>query len=441
MTDRAKLVAHHVGARGLNVTLDCPELFDDGIVHVLYEADAAAAQAMSDSNIRKNFLLLPHCLGREDGEGVLHITDNPYGSSLYRPNPQFSGYYGEVTPTGAARYDSIMGDWCRVVREMPVGVRSLDSLLATGEVDAALTPDFVSLDTQGSERDVLLGARNALRSTVLAVAVEMEFLPIYQGQPLASDVLSLLASEGFDFAGFLHIADEISPYRAPLGQRGRGLQAWGDALFFRRLDTLDKLAPDPEAYRLMARKLAFLSLAFGFVENGMAALRLAGGKQVGVEHILHGTAGFRYQRFLDELALAAAAMEPVYLPVHRSPPRQGGKEITPEGGIRRAWRQSSRFARNAYRRIYRSLDDRANALAGKSVRSLVLSQPIEATLLALCYGFRWFDQAVLGGRLFVDTSPFYQHRTVFERVLYNYQFHDLCRMVRSRRLRTINQMD
>ena len=56
--------------------------------------------------------------------------------------------------------------------------------------------DFLKLDTQGSELMVLQGAEASLRST-RALEVEVEFNPIYVGQPLFGDVDAFLRARGF----------------------------------------------------------------------------------------------------------------------------------------------------------------------------------------------------------------------------------------------------
>jgi hypothetical protein len=56
--------------------------------------------------------------------------------------------------------------------------------------------DALKLDVQGSELAVLRGAPRALE-TALAVQVEVEFNPIWDGQPLFGDVDALLRAAGF----------------------------------------------------------------------------------------------------------------------------------------------------------------------------------------------------------------------------------------------------
>ena len=65
------------------------------------------------------------------------------------------------------------------------------------------TSDFIKIDVQGSELDVLKGATKTLKNS-LGLCVEVEFLPVYLDQPLFGDVCKLLAEQGFEFIDFLN---------------------------------------------------------------------------------------------------------------------------------------------------------------------------------------------------------------------------------------------
>jgi Methyltransferase FkbM domain len=56
--------------------------------------------------------------------------------------------------------------------------------------------DFIKLDTQGSELEILQGGVRALAG-VRCVEVEVEFNPIYRGQPLFYEVDAFMRGQGF----------------------------------------------------------------------------------------------------------------------------------------------------------------------------------------------------------------------------------------------------
>jgi hypothetical protein len=74
-----------------------------------------------------------------------------------------------------------------------VPVNRLDDLCALSPDDRAL----LKIDVQGYEDKVLEGASRVL-SACRAVHVEMELLPLYEGQVLARELWDLLTAQGFE---------------------------------------------------------------------------------------------------------------------------------------------------------------------------------------------------------------------------------------------------
>jgi FkbM family methyltransferase len=237
---------------------------------------------MIAQNTSENFHVLPYCLGREDKAGKLYITNNPYASSNLKPNPEYDSYYCEVMLSGAidgvsvqdTRYDAVYGNENRVVEVRDVTIHALDTLVRGRKVPGNLKPDFLSLDTQGSELDILCGAEVTFRDHCIALATEIEFHPMYEGQALFSSVFDFALRHGFHFAGFTYL-QEISPKRMPVGARAKGFLAFGDALFLRRVDSVKSIAGSRNEQHLMLLKLAFVALNFGYLEYALLVLEVA----------------------------------------------------------------------------------------------------------------------------------------------------------------------
>ena len=102
-------------------------------------------------------------------------------SSIFVPNRAFIDAFPDAT-----RFDTI--------DVQQVEADTLDNLLRARAIHDV---DFLKVDTQGSELFVLEGAASALASTVTGVEVEVEFTPIYQGQPLFADVDAFLRERGY----------------------------------------------------------------------------------------------------------------------------------------------------------------------------------------------------------------------------------------------------
>jgi FkbM family methyltransferase len=141
------------------------------------------AEAQRPSGFR-SLTYVPCALGRTDAQQQLHLGRLRGTSSFYEPNRVFLERFPE-----ASRYD--------VVGTQSVPVRSLDSLVADPAVQMPRHLDFIKIDTQGSELDILRGATQALRNDVAAVEVEVEFARLYTHQPVFRDVDAFLDDCGF----------------------------------------------------------------------------------------------------------------------------------------------------------------------------------------------------------------------------------------------------
>lgn len=126
-------------------------------------------------------VFVPAALGPRPRTATLHQTVEPACSSLYPPDPEVLSRHvelrGVLQPAGTSR----------------VAMTTLDAWSRRARIEAI---DLVKLDTQGSELGVLKGARRQLRS-IRALEIEVEFNPIYVGQPLFGDVDRFLRRRGF----------------------------------------------------------------------------------------------------------------------------------------------------------------------------------------------------------------------------------------------------
>jgi FkbM family methyltransferase len=146
----------------------------------------------------------------------------------------------------------------------------LDDLL--GDIRAV---DFLKMDIQGFELAALQGARSVLGRTAV-VQCETEFVPIYSGQPLFSEIEVHLRAQGFDFLDF-----HAPAYRAPVVPSGhiRNEQLlWADAIFAARVATASNRALLAQAVIAIAlyRKLSIgeRALAAYDARNGTDLARI-----------------------------------------------------------------------------------------------------------------------------------------------------------------------
>ena len=266
MSMSPRICVHHVGGRGGSQVFPPLPAFDAEFVNVLYDADPTCVDEVRrlHGDRKAQVMVFPYCLGAKAGERDFHHLLSPYTSSLLPPEPNSLDCY---LPFADMDY------WLReafAVRAVErLAVHNLDELLADERVTAA--PDLLSLDTQGSELDILVGAERALAGAVGVIA-EVEFLPMYAGQPLYGEIARHLVNRGFLFAQFGKSLD-VAFARLPLGARGRRFMATCDAVFLRDPRSVLVLADrTPAEKKLILRKLAFVSVVQGFLEHALFAL-------------------------------------------------------------------------------------------------------------------------------------------------------------------------
>ena len=162
--------------------------------------------------------LLPYAVGDGDTH-TLHINNFDPTSLLFPLNEPHNASFNHLCEL-------------RTVRTESVRTHRLDDVLPEGPVD------FLKLDVQGAELMVLRGAEQTLRKTAV-VHCEVEFSPIYAGQPLYPEIHECLVARSFvliDLAtcGRYH-------YIVPSGRTGPDRLLWADAVFYRQSEEREVL--------------------------------------------------------------------------------------------------------------------------------------------------------------------------------------------------------
>lgn len=263
MTTRTmRFSIHHVGARFGNSALHVPDQFKPSTDIVMYDADSDCIEELVGGT-PENVHTVSACLGELDGICDFMITANPSGSSLLEPS---TAQIGQTLPMSGLDWD--IGACRQIVETRQLNTQRLDTLLKDrGDLAA---PDFLSLDTQGSELPIIKGAIDTLtRGDIVGLIVEVQFVELYKNVDRFGDVALWLEENGFHFAGFASIINaHASPQ--PIGQRASGFPVAGDATFLSRTDRFDQLEAAQRDIQLA--KLAFASLCTGHLAHCFAAL-------------------------------------------------------------------------------------------------------------------------------------------------------------------------
>lgn len=170
-------------------------------------------------------LFLPYVIG-DGAEREFKTCNLPMTSSLYEPNLPLLDLFQNL------------GNLTRVVGREKVQTKRLD------DIPQARGCDYLKLDVQGAELDVIRGATETLKD-VLVVQTEVEFVPMYVDQPLFAEVDQGLRSAGFLLHRILAYAGRMfKPLAAGNNINAPGSQMlWGEAVYVKSFMDLDKLAP------------------------------------------------------------------------------------------------------------------------------------------------------------------------------------------------------
>jgi FkbM family methyltransferase len=171
---------------------------------------------------------LPYAIANGERRSF-YVTNTGMTSSLLRPNLKFVQLFNNLP------------ELMQVVSTPELDTVRLDDV---AEIRAQGC-DFLKLDTQGSEAEILTHANETLKRCLL-IQTEVEFVPLYEDQPLFAEVDQLLRRNGFMFHRFLGIAGRTYSPLMVSGNSNAALSQmlWSDAVYVPDVNQLDRLEPD-----------------------------------------------------------------------------------------------------------------------------------------------------------------------------------------------------
>lgn len=182
--------------------------------------------ALAELNSKKSpaETYLPSAIG-DGGRHTLHICQAPGMTSLLAPNPAVLNLFHGFP------------EWGRVVDHVIVDTVRLDDVPETKDVD------LIKIDIQGGELMALSNGTDRLRDA-LVVQTEVEFLPMYQDQPLFSEVEQFMRGQGFMLHRFFPESSRVIQPMIVDQNIYSGLSQlfWADAVFVRDITRLDALS-------------------------------------------------------------------------------------------------------------------------------------------------------------------------------------------------------
>lgn len=266
------------------------------------EACAELNQALPGHSGWAATRFLPVAVADRAGPATLHLCEAPTNHSLRPVNRAFAERYRMVKFAQTGRFE--------------LETQTLDHVLFTTPPDDRPWGEFMKLDTQGTELEILQGAERMLDERCVAAFIEVEFCEIYQGQKLFSELEEFLRQRGFSFFGF-HSTHERA--RKALDKRrfaGRERLLHADAVFFK-----DPLPGGPPTKPLSARETHILfttALLLGYFDYALelaeATFATAAADRASILALIEKLA------FNDPVQARAAALE-LAATVEKSPDR------------------------------------------------------------------------------------------------------------------------
>ncbi|NJR66351.1 MAG: FkbM family methyltransferase [Leptolyngbyaceae cyanobacterium CRU_2_3] len=258
--DQVHFTVCNVGSRKVSVEDNYSNLdwhiFSPNLTIYGFDADAdacEAANAQLDQQQGWTEKHIPLALSSAIGESTLYVTRNPMCSSLYPPDEAYLERFAGLIELVATDFT------------LNLETTTLDAFCQQAEL---ATIDFLQIDVQGADLDVLKGGSQILQ-TVLAVQVEVEFSPLYQGQPLFADVDTFMRAQ--DFTLFDLTRSTRVRARSPIHTSHHpGQLLWGDAFYFCDLIRAQEMSRSQTPAQIL--KLACLADVLGFSDYALELL-------------------------------------------------------------------------------------------------------------------------------------------------------------------------
>ena len=177
---------------------------------------------------KKGLEYFPCALGRQNQTAYFYMTNHRMCSSLYRPNEALLKLYNNLDVMMISSIDTIetitLDDFCRD--------HGIDDV------------DCIKIDVQGAELDIFRGGVNCLRN-VTSVISEVEFIRLYDDQPLFGDICNFLEHQKLMFHKFLGLAGRtLKPIMLNNNRNAATQHMWSDAMFIRQIPYLQDLGDD-----------------------------------------------------------------------------------------------------------------------------------------------------------------------------------------------------
>jgi len=243
-----QLVCFDVGARN---GLKDLESLSNSITLYSFEPNIDSGDQLNKNPVKNyaEFNLINKGLYSVPGTFDLYLMANPSMCSLLKPDEKLlDEYFDGITEFKEWRKQ------LKIVDTKKIEATTIDTLISEKNIN---TIDYLKIDTQGTELEILKGAPNSLKNKkILVIKTEFAFIPLYKSQPVFSEIDLYLKDFGYKLITCQFNYDVNSPFSK--GEKPK----WGiggDAFYCLDAEQIN----DPEKIKNMAIVIGTL----GFLSN------------------------------------------------------------------------------------------------------------------------------------------------------------------------------
>ena len=223
------------------------KLLGDKLKIVGFEPDTRAFNLLPKS---KNAIWLNKAVYNDNDAHTLYITRHQTNVSMLKPNLDVIGML------------CLKSEDFDIIDTISVECERLDDILEREKLRA----NVLKIDTQGTELQILQGAERSLEQDVFAIEVEVEFVELYDNQPLFTNIHNYLLGKGFDLMDYGNMVYMKGKHAVGIGGEKCFLVA-ADALYFKRLNQINKILPKGDTNAL--ERIIMGCLAYGYSDYAL----------------------------------------------------------------------------------------------------------------------------------------------------------------------------